>query len=477
MYELLSRLGELPAVVIYILAAILVAGETAVIFGLVAPAEATLLLVGFLAYAGTLRLGPAIVVMIAAALLGDALAFRAGRRYGPRLRAGKWGQRVGDERWAKADSLLDRRGGRAIFIARWLAFVRTLMPRLAGAGGMPYRRFAPWNAAGVITWVGGSVVVGYLAGTSYETVSRYLGKATGAVLVLLLTIVVIVLVGRWLGRNPDPARALVARAAALPPARWLTQRYGVLFFLLSMHIGAGWALLLNIGAGIALLFVVGLGLAWVMTTVVRTSGLSVVDDNIAAWFAERRTDHVVDLAVGTIGTLRGSFLIGAVGLAALVIGWRTRSRRRMDLVSVVGTVGAFVPLVVLAVVADITQPSDVAPEAVPVTGLFPTQNAVVTASLCTLAWLVARYSRWPAAVAAWTVATVAVVVVSGARLYVGWSTASETVTSVLLGVLWTMVFMVAWATRDRTAGDDEPAATESAAGDGEPAAPAATPAH
>lgn len=473
MYELLSRLGELPAVVIYILAAILVAGETAVIFGLVAPAEATLLLVGFLAYAGTLRLGPAIVIMIAAALLGDALAFRAGRRYGPRLRAGKWGQRVGDERWAKADGMLDRLGGRAIFVARWLAFVRTLMPRLAGAGGMPYRRFAPWNAAGVITWVGGSVVVGYLAGTSYETVSRYLGQATGAVLVLLLTIVVIVLVGRWLGRNPDPVRALAARAAALPPARWLTQRYGVLFFLLSMHIGAGWALLLNIGAGIALLFVVGLGLAWLMTTVVRTSGLSVVDDNIAAWFAQRRTDHVVDLAVGTIGTLRGSFLIAAVGIAALVIGWRTRARRRMDLVSVVGTVGAFVPLVVLAIVADITQPSDVAPEAVPVTGLFPTQNAVVTASLCTLAWLVARYSRWPAAVAAWTVATVAVVVVSGARLYVGWSTASETVTSVLLGVLWTMVFMVAWATRDRTAGD-EPAAPETAAGKGEPAA---TPAH
>jgi undecaprenyl-diphosphatase len=473
-YELLSRLGELPAVVIYILAAILVAGETAVIFGLVAPAEATLLLVGFLAYAGTLRLGPAIVIMIAAALLGDALAFRAGRRYGPRLRAGKWGRRVGDERWAKADGMLDRLGGRGIFVARWIAFVRTLMPRLAGAGGMPYRRFAPWNAAGVITWVGGSVVLGYLAGTSYETVSRYLGQATGAVLVLLLTIVVIVLVGRWLGRNPDPVRALAARAAALPPAKWLTQRYGVLFFLLSMHIGAGWALLLNIGAGIALLFVVGLGLAWVMTTVVRTSGLSVVDDNIAAWFVERRTDHVVDLAVGTIGTLRGSFLIGAVGLAALIIGWRTRARRRMDLVSVVGTVGAFVPLVVLAVVADLTQPGDVAPQAVPVTGLFPTQNAVVTASLCTLAWLVARYSRWPAAVAAWTVATVAVVVVSGARLYVGWSTASETVTSVLLGVLWTMVFMVAWATRDRTAGDDVPAAPESTAGKGEPAA---TPAH
>ena len=108
------------------------------------------------------------------------------------------------------------------------------------------------------------MVVGYLAGESYESVSRYLGKATGAVLILLVSIVVIVLVGRWLGRNPDPARALAARAAALPPLRWLTQRYGVLFFLLSMHIGTGWALLLNLAAGLALLFVIGLGLSWLM---------------------------------------------------------------------------------------------------------------------------------------------------------------------------------------------------------------------
>ena len=80
---------------------------------------------------------------------------------------------------------------------------------------------------------------------------------------------------------------------------------------------------------------------------------------------------------------------------------------------------------------------------------FPNQNAIVTASLCTLAWLLARQTRWPFAVAAWTGAAVGVITVAAARLYVGWSSASETVTSMLLGVLWTAVFMVAWATRDR----------------------------
>ena len=138
------------------------------------------------------------------------------------------------------------------------------------------------------------MVVGYLAGESYETVSGYLGKATGAVLVLLVAVVVIVLVGRWLGRNPDPVRALLGRARALPPVRWLTGRYGVLFFLLAMHIGPGWTLLLNLVAGLGLLFASGLGLAFLVDVVVRQSGLYVVDHAIETVVrrAAGRTDTV-----------------------------------------------------------------------------------------------------------------------------------------------------------------------------------------
>jgi membrane protein DedA with SNARE-associated domain len=438
--DLVSLLEQLPPLLVYLAAALLVAGETAVIVGLVVPAEATLVTVGFLAYLGTLRLAPAVAVMIVAALTGDALAFRSGRRYGPRLRASRWGTRVGEARWQKADAMLARLGGRAMFGARWVAFVRTLAPRLAGSAGMPYRRFAPWNAAGVVTWVGASILVGYLAGESYETVSRYLGKATGAVLVLLVTVVAIVLVGRWLGRNPDPAKALAARAAALPPTRWITSRYGVMFFLLAMHIGPGWTLVLNLVFGMVLLFVFAFAMAWVVDAVVRHSGLSVVDSAIADWFADRRTEGIGHKADVVIEVLGPKPLLAAVALAALLLGWRARAWRG-DLVSLAGAAGAFLPLVVLAVTELALVPGR----------FFLTQHAVVTASLCTLAWLVALRTRWPAAVAAWTVAGVALVTASAARLYVGWNTASETVTSVLLGVLWTAVFMVAWASRDRAA--------------------------
>ncbi|GIF67947.1 hypothetical protein Ais01nite_59820 [Asanoa ishikariensis] len=456
MVDLLTRLADLPPVVIYVIAFTLIAGETAVLLGLVFPAEATLLLVGFLSFTGTLDLRVTLGLMVVAGLLGDSLAFRAGRRYGTRLREGRWGERVGAERWAKAEGMLHRLGGRGVLGARFVAFGRTLVPRLAGAAGMPYRRFVSWNAPGVLLFASASVLVGYVAGESYETVSEYLGKATGAVVILLLTIVVIVLAGRWLGRNPDPFRALVARAGALPPLRWVNQRFGVLFFLLTMRLGRGWALLANLVAGVALLFGIGFGLAFVMKWAVDQSGLSVVDDNIAGWFALRRTDPAVDAARETLGILRGSWLILVVALVAVVLAWRHRSLRS-DLVTVVTTAGAFVPLVLLAVISDLTRAGDLTPASSSVSGLFPSQNAVITAGFCTLAWLLSRRRHWPLRVALWTVAAAAIASLSGARLYLGWSVASETATSVLLGVMWTVFFMVAFASRDDGT-TEEPAA-------------------
>jgi energy-coupling factor transporter transmembrane protein EcfT len=184
----------------------------------------------------------------------------------------------------------------------------------------------------------------------------------------------------------------------------------------------------------------------VLGALVRSSGLSVVDEAIATWMAQQRTSGMADAALAGISVLRGWFLIIAVAAVALAIGWRARAWRD-DLIGVFGSVGAFLPLLVLAAVADLTGQNVSANHAAMT--LFPGQNTVVTASLCTLAWLVGRQARWPVVVAAWTVAAVGVVAVAAARLYVGWSSASETAASVLLGVLWTTVFMVAWSTRDR----------------------------
>ncbi|MEV4760615.1 DedA family protein [Micromonospora sp. NPDC049559] len=177
----LDWLAGLPAGWLYLAAAAVLATEVGLLAGLVMPAASTMLTVGFLAYAGRLDLTTALVVLTAAALVGDHVGYLEGRLVGPRLRRGWLGRRVGDRRWDRAEALVAARGGRAVLLGRWVAFVRTLVPRVAAVAGVPYRRFALFNAAGVLVWVPGTVLAGYLAGASYSRLTGLAGVA-GAVL-------------------------------------------------------------------------------------------------------------------------------------------------------------------------------------------------------------------------------------------------------------------------------------------------------
>jgi len=441
---ILNHLAHWPPALIYVLAALVVGSETATVLGLVAPGEITLLIVGFLCYVGTLHLAIALPVMVLGALVGDSLGYLAGRRLGPRLRHTKLGRRVGDERWAKADALLLRHGGRAVFLARFIAFARTLVPRLAGISGLRYREFLPWNAVGVACVAGGTVLVGYAAGRSYEKVTSVFGQASSAVFAFALLVIAIVLVGRYLGRYPDPLAATGQRLAALPPLRFLDRAYRAGFRWLTDRVGIGGAVAVNVVGGAVVLLGVGYALTWTVDSLVRHSGLLLVDPMVSRWAASHRSPPAVRATTDTLLALRGSFLVILVGLVAIVLNWRSRVWRA-DLAGVLGTVGAFVPLVIIALVTDWERPANATPRP----GFFPNQTAVVATSLGMLAWLLSRRFGWRLAVPAWTAAVGAAVVVGAGRVYIGWSWPSEVIASTLLGGLWVLVFMVAWHTRDK----------------------------
>jgi undecaprenyl-diphosphatase len=449
---LLSVLAHLPSVLAYLLAAAVVTAETGTLLGLLLPGELTLLLVGFLCYGGQLRWWVALPVLSAAGLAGDHLAYRAGRRNGPRLRTGAAGRRVGARRWERAESLFRRHGGRAVLFGRFLGVVRTLTPRLAGMAGLRYRRFLPWDAAGVVGLVVGMLALGYLAGSSYEQVAGVYGRATGALLLLVLVIVGIVLVGRWLGRHPDPVAALVARLTRWRPVAWLGRAYHLGFSRLSRRLGVGGAIAVNVVGGVAALIAVGSALSWAIDRLVRHSGLPLVDPFVVSWMTGHRNPHAVELARGTLSVLRGSHLVMLVGFVALALNWRSRAWRG-DLLGVLGTVGAFVPLLVLGLVADWAGD----PVAHPAESLFPNQTAIVTASLGMLAWLLSRRFGWRTAVASWTAAVAGSIMVAAARVFLGWDWPSGTVAATLLGALWVLVFVIAWRTRDRLSRPPEPA--------------------
>lgn len=156
MDSLLRPLLDAPPAVVYLVCALVITAETALLPGIVLPTLSTLLLMGFLAERGTLHLGVAWVVAVAAAVLGDQLAYLEGRRWGPRL-----GRRAGRDRWARAETAVARYGVPAVIAGRCLAGVRTLVPRVAGSAAMPYRRFAAGSVAAAVLWASVELLVGH----------------------------------------------------------------------------------------------------------------------------------------------------------------------------------------------------------------------------------------------------------------------------------------------------------------------------
>ena len=171
--------------------------EAPAFLGLVVPGELALLLGGVLAEQGRIPLAAAIAVGTGGALAGDAAGFWIGRRWGPRLVASPIGRRVGPARLHRAEALLLRGGGRALFVGRCTAVVRVVLPGLAGMLGLRYRTFALWTGAAAVLWSVVHVLLGYLAGAGW----RHVHHLTGRVGLGLAAAVVLALAGAWLLRR------------------------------------------------------------------------------------------------------------------------------------------------------------------------------------------------------------------------------------------------------------------------------------
>lgn len=191
MSYLLDQLMTVPAPAAYALIALLVFAEAAVFVGFVLPGETAVLLGGVLASTQTLSLPVLLVLVVACAILGDSVGYEVGRRIGPRMLS--W--RPLRKHQAKLDAAresLRERGGWAVFLGRFTAFLRAVMPALAGVSRMPYRRFLAFNAAGGLVWGGGVALLGYVAGSSYDTVATTLSRSSAAVAVVVVIAAVLV---------------------------------------------------------------------------------------------------------------------------------------------------------------------------------------------------------------------------------------------------------------------------------------------
>ncbi|HEX4540114.1 MAG TPA: DedA family protein [Acidimicrobiales bacterium] len=190
MTSIANHILSLHGPVVYGLVAALAFGEAAVLLGFVLPGETAVILGGVIASQGNVNVVVMIVVAAAAAIAGDSVGYEVGRLIGPRLLSIRPLRRrqAGVE---KAREFVRRWGAWAVVLGRLTAFLRAVVPGLAGMGGMHYPRFLGANAIGGIIWATGFTLLGYFLGNTYK---RFLSTSTWAA-AGFVALVVIVLVG------------------------------------------------------------------------------------------------------------------------------------------------------------------------------------------------------------------------------------------------------------------------------------------
>jgi membrane-associated protein len=181
--------------VLWLIAAVILA-ETGLVVAPFLPGDSLLFLTGTIAATAGLNVRLAVAVLIAAAVLGDAVNFSVGRYAAPfvmRKLGGRW---LRQSHLDATNRYFARYGAATIALARFVPFVRTLAPFLAGAGKMPYKRFAAFNLLGAAVWVGALVYAGVFFGGLPFVKERLSLITLGIVLVSVLPAVVTALQAR-----------------------------------------------------------------------------------------------------------------------------------------------------------------------------------------------------------------------------------------------------------------------------------------
>jgi membrane protein DedA with SNARE-associated domain len=160
--------------------------------GIPSPGETALVLAAVLASQGKLSIELVLVIGIASAIVGDNIGYLAGRKLGRDVLEAPGPFRKRRMMVVRAgDRFFERHGGKAVFLARWVALVRVAAAWLAGINGMPFIKFFLWNALGGITWGVTFGLVGYFGGQAAANVLAEAG-IIGAIFFVVL------LIGAWL---------------------------------------------------------------------------------------------------------------------------------------------------------------------------------------------------------------------------------------------------------------------------------------
>ena len=194
--------------------------ESGLFFGFFLPGDSLLLTAGLLASRGLFNIWALVPALFIAAFLGDQVGYWFGAKTGPRIFSRDNSLLFKRKNLLAAKAFYEKHGGKTIVLARFMPFIRTFAPIVAGAAEMRYARFVTFNLLGAFLWATCVTLIGYFVG---ETLGNVPGIDMYFTLVVLLIIFISALPAmihvwkenrheilafireRVLGRKPDPA--------------------------------------------------------------------------------------------------------------------------------------------------------------------------------------------------------------------------------------------------------------------------------
>ncbi|MBX9579308.1 MAG: VTT domain-containing protein [Gemmataceae bacterium] len=135
--------------------------ETGLLVGFFLPGDSLLVTAGVAGYIAGWPIHWLILTLWGAAILGDSSGYLIGRTFGPRLFRKEKPLLFRKDYLLAAQDFYDRHGGKTIVLAKFVPFLRTFAPVVAGAGRMPYRRFLAYSVGGAVGWITSMVLLGY----------------------------------------------------------------------------------------------------------------------------------------------------------------------------------------------------------------------------------------------------------------------------------------------------------------------------
>ena len=186
---------------IYALLFAIIFVETGVVVMPFLPGDSLLFMVGALCAQGLMNLPLTIGLLIAAAILGNQSNYAIGRYFGPKVFKWENSRFFNKKAFDQAHAFYEKHGGITIVAARFLPFLRTFAPFVAGVAAMTRRKFTFYDVTGGTLWVGSIVIAGYLFG-EIPWVKANLDKIIWA---MILLPGLLALLGAWKGRKSEAA--------------------------------------------------------------------------------------------------------------------------------------------------------------------------------------------------------------------------------------------------------------------------------